>query len=101
MRELDLLIGVGENLNSSLHLEAVLRKTLRALLAVVSCPAATILLYDEAGQLLVPVAAQGWPEEEEPLRPVGLASGPIGAAILACKSVIGGNIAKKRRVYHG
>jgi PAS domain S-box-containing protein len=31
VRELDLLIGVGENLNSSLQLEAVLRKTLRAL----------------------------------------------------------------------
>ena len=61
VRELDLLISVGENLNSTLQLESVLKKTLRALTAVVSCPTATIRLYDEGRQLLLPVGVQNWP----------------------------------------
>ncbi len=81
VRELDLLIGVGENLNSSLQLEAVLRKTLQSLTSVVACPTATIHLYDEARQLLLPVGEQGWPIDEEPLRAIRVGEGPIGAAV--------------------
>lgn len=83
VRELDLLIGVGENLNSSLQLEAVLRKTLKALVSVVACPTAIIRLYDEARQLLLPVGVQGWPTGEEPPRPLHIGEGPVGVAVRA------------------
>ena len=83
VRELDLLIGVGENLNSSLQLEAVLRKTLRALVSVVACPTATLHLYDDARQLLLPVGVQGWPQGEATPRPIPIDAGPVGAAVRA------------------
>lgn len=83
VRELDLLIGVGENLNSSLQLKAVLRKTLRALVSVVACPTATLHLYDESRQLLLPMGMHGWPTSETALRPFPISEGPIGAAVRA------------------
>jgi diguanylate cyclase (GGDEF)-like protein/PAS domain S-box-containing protein/putative nucleotidyltransferase with HDIG domain len=87
VRELDLLINVGENLNSSLQLESVLKKTLRALTAVVACPTAAIRLYDESRQLLLPVGVQGWPMGEEAPLPLPIGHGPIGAAVLAGRIV--------------
>jgi diguanylate cyclase (GGDEF)-like protein/PAS domain S-box-containing protein/putative nucleotidyltransferase with HDIG domain len=87
VRELDLLINVGENLNSSLQLESVLKKTLRALTAVVACPTAAIRLYDESRQLLLPVGVQGWPAGEEAPLPLPIGHGPIGAAVLAGRIV--------------
>ncbi len=83
VRELDLLIGVGEDLNSSLQLDAVLRKTLRALVSVVACPTATLHLYDEGRQLLLPMGVQGWPATETEPSPVPITEGLVGATVRA------------------
>lgn len=83
VRELDLLIGVGDNLNSSLQIEAVLRKTLCALITVVACPTATLYLYDETRQLLLPVGAHGWPKGEASPQQIRIGEGPVGVAVKA------------------
>jgi len=83
VRELDLLIGAGDNLNSSLQIEAVLRKTLRALISVVSCPTATLYLYDETRQTLLPVGSHGWPKGEAPPPQIRIGEGPVGIAVKA------------------
>jgi diguanylate cyclase (GGDEF)-like protein/PAS domain S-box-containing protein/putative nucleotidyltransferase with HDIG domain len=83
VRELDLLISVGDNLNSSLQIEAVLRKTLRALISVVACPTATLYLYDEARQTLLPVGSHDWPQGEAPPQQVRIGEGAVGVAVKA------------------
>ncbi len=83
VRELDLLIGVGDNLNSSLQIEAVLRKTLRALISVVACPTATLYLYEETRQLLLPVGSHGWPKGETAPQQIRIGEGPVGVAVKA------------------
>lgn len=83
-RELDMLIAVGERLTASPDLDVVLRETLHALTTVVACPVATIRLYDEARRVLTPVAVQGWPADERPIREIALdGEHAIAAAVRA------------------
>ncbi|MGN6561518.1 MAG: GAF domain-containing protein [Thermomicrobiales bacterium] len=83
VRELDMLIGMSESLNSTLDLEVVLGETLRALTAVVSCPTAAVRLYDAERRTLVLVGTQGWPTDEQPARELDLDTSVVGLAVRA------------------
>jgi diguanylate cyclase (GGDEF)-like protein/PAS domain S-box-containing protein/putative nucleotidyltransferase with HDIG domain len=83
VRELDMLIGVSESLNSTLDLETVLGETLRALTAVVSCPTAAVRLYNAERRSLTLVGTQGWPPDEQPARELDLDTSAIGLAVRA------------------